>query len=154
MKYLNFIDIKMILDFSIPKKVRSTKEHNETYDSDSGIPGTYVPNMSEKDKHRWKAKHVKGDNERIEIRKTFTSQLLIVVYKKPYQPKRPEFPEYDGGGKDFYWEQANKIYSAAMDDYEKSHRDVQMSMNGKLDLTFEEWEEMIEAINEARFILD
>lgn len=71
-----------------PKKVRSTKEHNETYMSDSGVAGTYVPNMSEDDKQAWKGKHInKGkDNARVEVRKTFSSrdnyaQMLMVITK-------------------------------------------------------------------------
>jgi hypothetical protein len=94
--------------FRHTKKIRSTAEHNSKYGSDSGIPGTYVPNMSEEDKNKWKAKHIKGDDERIEIRKSFNGvQILIVVFKKEFNPPKPEFPEYDGGSKDFYWQQAN-----------------------------------------------
>lgn len=72
-----------LLCFDKPKKIRNTKEHNEMYSSDSGVAGTYVPNMSEEDKNKWKAKHIKGEDERIEIRKTINGvQLLIVVYKR------------------------------------------------------------------------
>lgn len=71
-----------ILKFYVPTKIHSTEEHNKTYSSDSEIAGTYVPNMSEKDMYTWKGKHIKGDNERVEIRKTFDGvQGLIVVYK-------------------------------------------------------------------------
>ena len=50
--------MEKLLCFDKPKKVRSTEEHNKTYMSDSGIAGTYVPNMSEEDKNKWKAKHI------------------------------------------------------------------------------------------------
>jgi hypothetical protein len=78
-----------ILNFEKPKKVRTTEEHNTRYSSDSGVEGTYVPNMSEEDMKAWKGKHIKGDNERVEIRKTFSyngnrrtyAQVLITVHK-------------------------------------------------------------------------
>ena len=61
-----------ILDFNKPNKVNLTAVHNKKYTSDSGIDGTYVPNMSKEDTEKWKAKHIKkGDDPRIEIRKTF-----------------------------------------------------------------------------------
>ena len=60
-----------LLSFDKPKKVRSAEEHNKMFSSDSGIAGTYVPNMSKEDQLKWKAKHIKGDDERIEIRKEF-----------------------------------------------------------------------------------
>ncbi len=73
----------IILSFDKPKKVKTTKQHNELYSSDCGCPGTFIPNMSEKDNLKWKAKHIQGDNERIEIRKSIGgTQLLIVVFKK------------------------------------------------------------------------
>lgn len=50
----------MLLDFNKPKKVRSTASHNEMFSSDSGVAGTYVANMSEEDKNRWKGKYVNG----------------------------------------------------------------------------------------------
>ena len=58
----------MILSFKKPKKTLSTEEHNENYSSDCGIAGTYVSNMSKEDKQRFKAKHIKGADERVEIR--------------------------------------------------------------------------------------
>ena len=58
-----------------------TEQHNEYYASDSGIAGTYVPNMSPEDKLKWKAKHINGKDHRVEIRKTIGgTQLLIVVH--------------------------------------------------------------------------
>lgn len=75
-----------ILTFDKPKKVRSTEEHNNTYVSDTNVAGTYVPNMTDADNEKWKAKHIKGSDERVEIRKCFRnyqnySQVLIKVYK-------------------------------------------------------------------------
>mgnify|MGYP007051658946 CR=1 FL=1 len=72
----------MILQWDKPKKARSTEEHNAAHQSDTGVPGTYVPNMSDEDNKAWKAKKI-GD--RVEIRKLFTdlenwAQVLIKVY--------------------------------------------------------------------------
>jgi hypothetical protein len=59
-----------VLSFDKPKKLRSADEHSKMHTSDAYVDGTYVPNMSEKDKLKWKAKHIGGDDPRIEIRKT------------------------------------------------------------------------------------
>jgi hypothetical protein len=140
--------------FRKTKKLRSGEEHNAQYTSDSGISGTYVPNMSDVDMNKWKAKHITGDDERIEIRKTFNGvQLLIIVYKKLYQPPKPSFPEYDGGSKDFYWEQANIFNSQDCKRYAKRHNGIKISMNGKLDLTFNNFGDIQEVVREAIEIL-
>lgn len=71
----------MILNFGKPPKARSSEKHNEDHQSDTGIPGTYMPNMSEAWRRTFKAKHIKGDDERVEIRKGLDNgvQVLIVV---------------------------------------------------------------------------
>lgn len=121
-----------ILNFDKPPKVRSTEEHVNRYVSDGGVPGTYVPNMSKADQERWKAKHIKGADERIEIRKTFNGvQLLIVVYKEIR-----DTPSRD-------WRERSK-----------DHNQVRISMNGKLDLTLYNYDQMNAAIMEARELLD
>lgn len=81
-----------ILSFDKPKKLIPTEEHNAYYKSDTDIAGTYVPNMSEADKKRWKGKRVGGKDPRVEIRKVLSgndpgtgyhayAQILIVVRK-------------------------------------------------------------------------
>jgi hypothetical protein len=130
-----------ILDFTKPPKVKSTEDHNNTYMSDSGIAGTYVPNMSAVDMNKWKAKHITGGMERIEIRKTFTGvQLLVIVYKNPYQP--PPLKAHTT-------EEYQMIRQLGL----KRHNDVVISMNGKLDLTWENWWDLNEAVKEALEIL-
>jgi len=125
--------MESLLSFEKPKKVKSTENHNETYQSDSGVAGTYVPNMSKADTLKWKAKHIQGADERIEIRKTLEGvQLLVVVYKK-------ENPvEYSHGD---------------VKAWHKRHQNVRMSMNGKLDMTWENWWDLQEAVKEAFEIL-
>jgi hypothetical protein len=81
----------MILDFHQPKKVRPTDKHNKMHQSDASAAGTYVPNMSDKDRAKWKARQIGGQDPRIEIRKTVrgidpypraghcAAQVLIIV---------------------------------------------------------------------------
>ena len=120
-----------ILSFEKPKKLRKTEEHNKMYQSDSGIAGTYAPNMSKEDQNLWKAKHIKGDDERIEIRKSIGgAQMLIVVYKKiRYVPWNIDSTEWN-----------------------KNHNNVRISMNGKVDMLFHEYDHMVQAIIEAKGI--
>ena len=125
--------MEKLLCFDKPKKIRSTEEHNEMHQSDSGIAGTYVPNMTNEDKEKWKAKHIKGDNERIEIRKTINGvNIVIIVYKRPNPVK---------------WNGNN------MENWHNRHQDMKMSMNGKLDMTFNDWYDLYEAVREAIEIL-
>lgn len=120
-----------MLNFDTPKKIRSTEKHNDMFQSDSGVAGTYVPNMSKEDMDVWKAKHIKGDDERIEIRKTISGvQLLVVVYKRSRTTKTKN------------WR-----------DRSRDHNDVRISMNGKLDMTYDEYYDMYEGIREATEIL-
>lgn len=119
------------INFNKPAKVRSTAEHNKRYMSDSGVDGTYVPNMSREAMYEWKGKHIKGKDERIEIRKTFYgTQMLIVVYKN----------RLDKEG-----------YGGAMI---TQHENIQISMNSKLHLTWEDYKEFKEVIQEAELILN
>ena len=61
---------KKLLSFEKPKKIRSTEDHNNKFASEARAAGTYVPNMSNKDMKKWKAKKIGGDDRRIEIRKS------------------------------------------------------------------------------------
>lgn len=121
----------MILDFDKPKKARSTETHNDMHGSDSGVAGTYVPNMSAAAMKRWKAKQVQGADPRIEIRKTVEgtdpgavkpnrrwsghchAQLLITVRKKS----------------------------------------IVMSTNGRMVFDVKTWTELHQAVGEAQTIL-
>jgi len=120
-----------ILSFDKPQKLRSTEEHSKMYSSCTGIPGTYVPNMSKTDMERWKAKHIKGKDERIEIRKTLQgTQVVIVVYKDIREDS------YDSKG------------------WKPGHDNIQISANGKIQMTFQEWNELMMAVQEAKNILE
>ena len=131
----------LVLDFDKPQKVRSTEEHNDRFQSDAGVAGTFVPNMSEEDKNKWKAKHIKGEDERIEIRKTLDSQLVIIVYKNSYRPPYPK--EY------LPWEE----YHRKQKEWHNGHEDIRISMNGPCQLTFKDYNDLMTAVYEASMLL-
>ena len=128
----------MILDFTPPKKILSSDEHNKQYMSDCGVRGTYVSNMSEEDMNRWKAKHInKGKPDaRIELRKTFNgAELLIIV-------------ALDG------WNYKNEtIEGDKYGHYKTKGLNVRMSTNGPLMMTFSEFYDIEMVVNEAGDIL-
>ena len=80
-----------LLCFDKPKKARSTENHNIACSSDSGIPGTYVPNMSRTDREKWKGKIVgtRRGKPQVEIRKdSFVTVVGLNGYKyKHYDTK-------------------------------------------------------------------
>lgn len=74
----------MILCWDKPKKVMTAKQREDTYSSDCGVPGTFVPNMSDDDRGRWKAKLVghKAGHPQVEIRKdSFVVVVALTGYK-------------------------------------------------------------------------
>lgn len=124
-----------ILDFEKPVKVKIDAGF------DGGPTGGYVPQMSVEDARKWKANHFnKGkEGERIEIRKSFKEcQILIIVGK-------------DG------WNYSTK-HEVADVAYEDSHwpkigtkgKNVRISLNGPLKLSWAEWDEMVQAVAEAK----
>lgn len=117
-----------LLDFNKPKKIRKTRDHNGMYQSDSGIAGTYVQNMSEDDKRVWKGKHITGGDERVEIRKTIDGvSIVLIVYKKT-----------DTNNPHYY----------------KRHNNIKLSMNGSLQMSWKHNNELQQAIDEAVEILN
>ncbi|HPI82924.1 MAG TPA: hypothetical protein PK122_06885 [Candidatus Paceibacterota bacterium] len=141
-----------LLSFDKPKKIHSTEEHNKMFPSDSGISGTYVPNMSKEDQLKWKAKHIKGDDERVEIRKEFGgANLVVIVYKNPYDPPYPEYPSRKYGTPQY--EEEYKKYKEAEKEYYKKHDQIKISSNGTMNISWEDWRELQDAIKEAFEIL-
>jgi hypothetical protein len=126
----------MILSFDKPKKVRSADEHNAMHSSDSGVDGTYVPNMSAADMKKWKAKRIGGDDPRIEIRKTISG-------KDPSLAKR-------NANRGYYGSSGN--VSAQVLIIVRKDR-VVMSTNGRIAFDAKTWLEFIEAVNEAATML-
>ena len=121
----------MILTFEKPKKIMDAKEREEKYSSDSGVPGTFVPNMTQADRERYKAKIVAGDVPRIEIRVSHDCEMLIKV-------KNTKF----GRGKGWNSLEEKK-------GYEHGYDNIKMSMNGAANFTYDEWQIFKQAMDEA-----
>lgn len=119
----------MALDFEKPKKKISTEDWKKNYSFDGGPEGGYVPNMSETDRQKLRAKtFYKTDDPRIEIRTSRSAQVVIVVRL----------------------EETFKMH------YTKSYLDnknVRISANGPIQLSFDEFKELNDGINEARDLL-
>lgn len=121
-----------LLDFSKPKKARPSEEHNE-YTSDCGIPGTYAPNMSREDRQRWKGKIVGKSGKRplqIEIRK---DSFVTVVGLKGYNYKHYKVGDYSS---------------------DTTGLNIHVASAGPIQMTFEDWEEWRQVVEEAKKILE
>lgn len=132
-----------ILNFDEPKKV-----HIEAGFED-GPTGGYVPQMSQEDAHRWKAKkyNIGKENARIELRKSFgggisgrgpSSQLHMIVALDGWDyGKKHEYCREKGPNDDYFH-------------FDTRGLNVRMSMNGPLLMTFETFAEINQIVNEAR----
>lgn len=137
----------MILDFNKPKKVKID------YGFEDGPTGGYMPQMSDDDAKRWKAKRFnKGkDGDRIEIRKQFGATLLLIIVGKDGWNYKSETPD-------------TEIISTSVSSYDGTvyHRysngtrglNVRMSMNGPLLMSWALYKELDSAINEAWALLN
>lgn len=117
-----------VLNWDKPKKVWATEDWKEI-SADSAPPGVYVPNMSDADIQKWKAKKVghKVGRPQIEIRKDST--VIVVSLGNGYKYKYYT-PEYTKG------------------------INLHIATAGAIQWTFEEWEQCIQAVEEARQILE
>lgn len=121
-----------LLNFDKPKKVKIDGGF------DGGPEGGFIPQMSDTDAKRWKAKafNLGKEGARIELRKTFgSSQVFIIV-------------ALDG------WDLAAKNEHRRAPTRSNWHTDtrglnVRMSMNGPLLLTFEHFAEIDQIVKEA-----
>lgn len=130
----------MILSFAKPKKASSTEEHNRAHSSDCGVEGTYVPNMSQADKERWKAK-VTGTRDRVhrlELRKQVGHVNMLIVVNGAMPGWVPV--------KEDAWRERreNKDHTPHM---------VKLSANGTLAFPPEIWAEAKAAVDEAYAVL-
>ena len=107
----------MLLCFETPRKVKSSDQC-----------GPYEPNMSTQDRIKFRAKHIKGADERIEIRTSqFGAETVIIIYKN--QKTSGQYFHYD------------------------DHLNIRMSSNSKMHFTLEDWAMLMQAVQEAREIL-
>jgi hypothetical protein len=97
--------------------------------ADGAPPGVYTPNMSAADQQLWKAKYTGGQNPRVEIRKTVTG---------------PRHPAPGWAGFKQNYAQLLVIVDAAS---------VRLSSNGTADFTGGEFEQLAQAVAEARAVL-
>ena len=135
----------MLLDFTKPAKVVIEAGF------DGGPEGGYVPQMGKADAQRWKAKHFNlgQENARIELRKTFTgigngqgsSQVFMIVAldgwdlaAKHERRREPAPGEYFGT--------------------DTRGLNVRMSMNGPLHMSFAQFAEITQIVQEAREYLE
>lgn len=121
-----------VLSFAKLKKVM-TKEEHQSYTAEGAPPGTYVSNMSDVDRKKWKAKVVGSQslNFQIELRseKSGSNLLAIVNGKMPdYDPKEP-----------FAWQG-------------QPHQ-MKLSANGPMFFGPKEWDEFMAAVAEAHLVL-
>lgn len=125
------VAVLAILTFEKPKNVRGTEEHNEIYSLDCGVAGTYVPNMSDEDNGKWKAKYIGGEFARIEIRKHFDD------YEWKEKPSN-------------YCQRPMGNYSSQVCINVYPDGGVVMSMNSRTGFTSNDWNDLQQAIAEAK----
>lgn len=113
-----------------------SKEKWMSLSADGAPPGVYTPNMSEADMKKWKAKLISGKYARVEIRKTTTSQVKIVV-------SLPGCPTSQRKS----WTRRGEMEDIGHND------NVVISMNGPSNFTFEQIQELAEAVEEAKAVL-
>lgn len=115
-----------ILTWEKPKQVLSKEEWKNSIGFDGGPYGGYESNMSIEDRQLWKAKLIKGKFPRVEIRKTTTNgvQILIVVSNNGF----PRSGSLERGSKE---------------------KNIKISQNGASFFSLEEFEQLNLAIKEA-----
>jgi hypothetical protein len=75
-----------VLMWDKPEKLHDSKEHADMYSADGAPPGVFVPNMSDEDAMRWKAKFVgrKTDTPQVELR---CNGVVVVLGFRGYKYK-------------------------------------------------------------------
>lgn len=137
----------MLLNFDKPKKVVVEAGF------DGGPDGGYVPQMSDEDAERWKAKafNLGKENARIELRKTFSginngqgsSQVFMIVARDGWDLSSKNEYRTDEPGKSRYGFHTDT-----------RGLNVRMSMNGPLLMTFDQFAEINQIVNEAKEYLE
>lgn len=125
----------MTISWDKPQKIRTSEEHGDIFSSDTGVHGTYVPNMSTEDMNKWKGtiKYKTTDHPFIELRKTFNrdhcyAQMFVIVALNGYKYKN-DLPETS------------------------KSTNVRISCNGPVAMDLNDWCELNENIQEATAML-
>jgi len=121
-----------ILSWDKPKRARSKEAHAQI-SADGAPPGVYVPNMSQEDQLKWKAKlvGVKTGHPQVEIRRTHRGNGLVIIVSL-------------GGGYSY------KYYKRE----ETKGLNIHIASSGPQQMTFQDFEDMIAAVNEAKEVLE
>ena len=116
-----------IINWDKPKK-RKPKEEWQNQSFDGGPPGGFVPNMSDKDRRSWKGKlvGVRSDSPQVEIRKDYF--VVVVSLGEGYKYKHYTRDETKG-------------------------INLHIGTSAPIQLSFEEWEEFRQAVEEATEVL-
>lgn len=130
-----------LISWNKPKKIRSTEEHNQTYLSDSGVEGTYVPNMPKADRWSWKGKLVgqKTKYPQVELRR---GGIVIVISLHGYKYKHYNTRHGEMNGNDT-WSKLN----------EDTAPTFHLSSSGPIQFTWEQFDLMNNVVEEAKQFL-
>lgn len=135
-----------LLNFTKPAKVEIDAGF------DGGPTGGYVPQMSEADAVRWRAKHFNLGKEgaRIELKKKFTGinngqgstqvSMIVALDGWDYAAKHEHRRTFQRGVDDWFHTDTRGL-------------NVRMSMNGPLLMTFDQFREINDIVNEAEHYL-
>ena len=134
------VQMDKLLMWDKPQKAQSVTDWKNSYGFEDGPAGGYVPNMSDQDAARWKAKLVGKTTPypQVEIRKTSgsTQLLMIVSLGQGYNYK------------------SYKAVPSSRGAYATQGVNVHMALNGGLQLTFEEMHQMHAVVQEAKEYLE
>lgn len=117
----------MVLRRDKPPKIMSTEKWQQI-SADSAPPGVYMPNMSDADAATWRAKLIGGRDRRVEIR-------ITVIGPERAAPPRS-------------WARSLVNHAQVLIIVEEDT--VRMSANATMDFRNQVWDELVQAIAEAR----
>lgn len=130
-----------VLSWDKPKRKLSVAKWRESYGFEDGPAGGYVPNMSDKDKRKWKAKLVGAttDHPQVEIRKSSKAVQLTVIVSL---------------GKGYNYKYYKVKNTPGLAQYSTKGVNVHIALNGGMQLTFAEMAELNDAVLEAKQVLE
>lgn len=150
-----------LLMWDRPKRAHSKEEWKEGYGFDGGPTGGYMPNMSDDDARRWKAKLVgtKTGFPQVEIRKQAGPSLMtIIVNLGAGYAYKGRTPAYDVEKARTHYVDSTRMKPMSLVDRialqeVSAGTNVHMSMNGPALMDFQDMADMSRAIEEARAVL-
>lgn len=126
-----------VLNWDKPKKVRTPEQNAENYGFEDGPTGGYQPNMSDADAASWKAKEtgMKTGFPQVEIRRTIRGTMCLIIVNL---------------GKGYKYKHYEPVPTKSWGSSSTKGLNVHMSLNGPLQMTFKDVEDMQTAIQEAK----